>query len=110
MAHQVGYDPAWRYRDVLERQRRVALRLLVPGKPMTAIPLSPAQIDRMVDRYAAKVGHAGVRLRKAAPAPILPPIGDERRYNRAVRRNVLRPLMRAIRSLALARRSHWPRR
>ena len=98
MAHQVGYDPAWRYRDVLERQAHGATQSLITGELVAAIPFSPAEIDRMVGRYAAKVGHAGVRLRKVDPTPIRPPIGDEKLYNRTLQRRVLRPFMRSVRS------------
>ena len=98
VAGRLTYDPTQRYRDVLERQAHEATRSLITGEPVAAIPFSPAEIDRMVTRYAAKVGHAGVRLRKAAPVPIPPPIGDERLYNRTLQRRVLRPFMRSVRS------------
>ena len=90
-AVQIRHDPAQRYRDVLERQARAAI---LGGN----IPLSGKRITRMVNAYKRRIARAGVRVRKATPAPILPPVGDEKLYNNALQRRVLRPFMRSVRA------------
>ena len=58
-------------------------------------PLTDAEIERMVERYAEK---RYLRLAKASPSPIDPRRSDEERYERELRRIVLSPLFRNLRS------------
>ena len=89
-----------RYRAVLERGRRD----LEERRPADASPLlTDAQIDLMVERYAAKRERPpnqgrGQGFAKAGPPPISSRRIDEREYARALRRIVLRPLSRSLRS------------
>ena len=89
-----------RYRAVLERGRRD----LEERRPADAPPLlSDAQIDLMVERYAAKRERPpnqgrGQGFAKAGPPPISSRRIDEREYARALRRIVLGPLFRSLRS------------
>ena len=89
-----------RYRAVLERGRRD----LEERRPADAPPLlADAQIDLMVERYAAKRERppnqgTGQGFAKADPPPISSRRRDEREYAGALRRIVLRPLSRSLRS------------
>ena len=57
--------------------------------------MTDAQIEMMVERYAAKRDR---RFAKADPTPIRPRRRDEQEYERRVRRLVLDPLFRSLRS------------
>ena len=81
-----------RYRAVLERGRHD----LQDRRPVDAPPpLSDAQIDLMVERYAAKGER---RFAKADPAPIGPRHSEEQEYERRLRRLILTPPFRNLRS------------
>lgn len=69
------------------------------------VVMTGAQIDFMVERYAARLTERPRRVAKADVEPIHPRKGDEREYERAIRRVLLRPLLNRIRrglSLAVA--------
>ena len=85
---------AQRYREVLQRVQYADHAALARGEPARR-PLTDAEIDLMVERYAAKQGQWYV---KVGPSPIGPRSADERVYERAIRRVVLAPLMRQLRS------------
>ena len=98
-AHQAAVD---RYRSLLTlgQTEATARRIIDPTADHLPVMLTPAQIDAMVDRFAAYLDtHVEKRaVRKATPAPISPRRQDERRYTRAIRRVLLRPLLRRIRT------------
>ena len=89
-----------RYRAVLERGRRDFRE----RRPADAPPLlTDAQIDLMVERYAAKRKRppnqgTGQGIAKAGPSPISSRRSDELEYAGALRRIVLGPLFRSLRS------------
>ena len=92
---------AARYRNVLLADRRLTLLEIQDGAPVDSMPLSDVQIDRMVARFATKrvLRKGRRRIRKAASVPpIKPRPRDAREYERALRRRVLRPMMRQVRS------------
>jgi len=69
------------------------------------VVLTGAQIDFMVERYADRLAKSPRRVAKADVEPIHPRQRDEREYERAIRRVLLRPLLNRIRrglSLAVA--------
>ena len=85
---------AERYREVLLSAQRIDRASLARGDTAQR-PLTDAEIGRMVERYAAKHGRPFV---KADPAPIGPRRADEREYERRLRRRILDPLFRQLRS------------
>ena len=93
---------AERYREVLIRVQRADRAALLRGE--SGVPLlSDAQIDLMVGRYAAKRERppnqgTGQGFAKADPPPISSRRIDEREYAGALRRIVLGPLFRRLRS------------
>ena len=83
---------AEQYRAVLLRGRHdLRERRPADGPPS----LTDAQIELMVERYAAEPAR---RFAKADPTPIRPRRRDEREYERRLRRLVLDPLFRNLRS------------
>ena len=85
---------AERYRKVLLRSQSADRAALVRGEPDIQ-PLTDTEIARMVERYAAKLDR---RFAKADPSPFGSRRSDERAYESAIRRIVLGPLMRQLRS------------
>ena len=85
---------AERYREVLIRVQRADRAALLRGESGVQL-LADAQIDLMVERYAAKRER---RFAKADPAPIGPRRSDEQEYEGRLRRLILAPLFRSLRS------------
>ena len=93
---------AERYREALIRVQRADRAALLRGESGVQL-LADAQIDLMVGRYAAKRERppnqgTGQGFAKADPPPISSRRSDEREYAGALRRIVLGPLFRSLRS------------
>ena len=86
--------PVERYQEVLLLSQRADRAASARGEPDIR-PLTNDEIARMVERYAAKRER---RFAKADPNPFGSRRSDERAYERAIRRIVLGPLMRQLRS------------
>ena len=82
------------YREMLLRSERADQTDVLRGETARH-PLTDTEIERMVERYAEKRYR---RLAKASPSPIDPRRSDEERYERELRRIVLSPLFRNLRS------------
>ena len=97
-AHTAAVD---RYRRLLVLgTRESAARKALDPTATLAVSLTDAQIDFMVDRLAARLSKRTEQrpFAKMAIEPIRPLRAHERRYEGGIRRIVLRPLMREIRS------------
>ena len=101
---------AQRYRDLLVASTREtltrerALRRSGAAADLAAypVPLTTAEIDRMVRAYEAKLRRRTARVRKADDStpiePIRAPRAAERAYARALRHQVLNPAFRRMRA------------